>query len=497
MGFNRQMNDIYGVVQMIFRKNAFELADMLEKKETTSEEMTLAFLERIESLDEKINSFITISRETALAQAAESDLRRKNGKPLSKWDGIPVAVKDNINTEGIKTTCGSPILRDFVSPYSAGVYEKMLAGGLVTLGKTNMDEFAMGSTTESSCFGPTFNPHDTGRVPGGSSGGSAAAVAARFAPFALGSDTGGSIRQPAAFCGVVGIKPTYGRVSRYGLVAFASSLDQIGAFGNTVDDAAALLSVISGKDDRDSTSIEQTIDFGPDAERSGVEGMVIGVPEEYFNGVDPEIESIIREKVKALEGMGAKIEKISLKYTEYAIPIYYLIATAEASSNLARYDGVRYGTRAGGDQGLLSLYNRSRSEGFGTEVKRRIILGTFSLSSGYYDAYYLRALKGRKLIIDDFRQAFSKVDAIVTPATTTTAFRVGEMISDPLQMYMSDILTISANLAGIPGISVPAGKHSNGMPVGLQVMGSHFQEKKILDVARAIEETSEKTEADL
>jgi len=354
-----------------------------------------------------------------------------------------------------------------------------------------MDEFAMGSTTESSFFGAAKNPHNTSKVPGGSSGGSAAAVAAMMAPGALGSDTGGSIRQPAAFCGVVGIKPTYGRVSRYGLVAFASSLDQIGTFARTVDDAALLLESVAGFDGRDSTSIRHDIDFSPASLTGDIKGMVIGVPDEYFEGVSPEIRDAITARIQQLEGQGAKVERISLKYTSYAVPIYYLIATAEASSNLARYDGVKYGYRSPNVKKLHDLYTQTRQEGFGKEVKRRIILGTFSLSSGYYDAYYLKALKGRTLIINDFRGAFSKVDVIVSPVTTSSAFGIGEKVSDPLEMYMSDILTISANLAAIPGLSIPIGKDRDGLPIGLQIMGSHFQERKILNCARAIEQSVE------
>ncbi|MGL4368296.1 MAG: Asp-tRNA(Asn)/Glu-tRNA(Gln) amidotransferase subunit GatA, partial [Spirochaetota bacterium] len=366
-------------------------------------------------------------------------------------------------------------------------YQKLLDKGFVTLAKTNMDEFAMGSTSESSFYGPVKNPHDTSRVPGGSSGGSAAAVAAGMAPASLGSDTGGSIRQPAAFCGVVGIKPTYGRVSRYGLVSYASSLDQIGTFARSVDDAALLLSLISGKDDRDSTSIKMDIDFAPENLSADVKGMRVGIPEEYFNGASEEIKTAVMGAVAELEKAGAKVVKISLKMTEYAIPAYYLIATAEASSNLARFDGVRYGYRSANVTKLSDLYAMTRSEGFGSEVKRRIILGTFALSSGYYDAYYLQALKARTLIIRDFKDAFEKADVIVTPVTTSTAFTVGEKMNDPLEMYLSDILTISANLAAIPGISVPVGKDAKGLPIGLQIMGNHFCEKTILGCAKAVE----------
>jgi len=476
---------------MIIEKNLTELADLLEKGEFSSVEIAQAHIDRIENIDSDVNAYITMSSEEVLKEARASDERRSGGKALSKYDGIPVALKDNINTKGVRTTCGSKILENFISPYDAGSYEKLKARGFILLGKTNLDEFAMGSTTETSFFGPTKNPHNLDTVPGGSSGGSAAAVSAMMAPGALGSDTGGSIRQPASFCGVVGIKPTYGRVSRYGLVAFASSLDQIGTFGRSVDDTAALLAAISGGDKRDSTSIDRDVDFSPEDLSSDVSGMKIGVPEEYFNGVDSEITEIVQNKITELEKQGALVTRISLKLTDYAIPVYYLIATAEASSNLARYDGVRYGYRSPEADNLDSLYNRSRSEGFGKEVKRRIILGTFSLSSGYYDAYYLKALQGRAMIIEDFKNAFSKVDAILSPVTTTTAFKLGEMVSDPLQMYMSDILTISANLAGVPGMSLPVGRSSSGMPVGLQIMGSHFQERKILNIAKAVEKSSE------
>ncbi len=478
---------------MLVQKTIIELSEMLKSGETTSVEIVKAYLDRIGKVDKDINSYISVTDKLALELAEESDKRRKNGAELSKYDGIPIAVKDNIHIKGEKTTCASKILENFVSPYDSGSYENMKKSGFLVIGKTNLDEFAMGSTTETSHFGITKNPYDTSRVPGGSSGGSAAAVSANLAPASLGSDTGGSIRQPAAFCGVVGIKPTYGRVSRFGLTAFASSLDQIGTFANTVDDAAALLSTVSGYDKRDSTSIDAEIDFAPESLSSDMSGKTIGVPEEYFLGISSDVNDAVRLQIQNLEKAGAKIVPISLKLTEYAIPIYYLIATAEASSNLARYDGVRYGTRSENVENLSDLYENSRSEGFGKEVKRRIILGTYSLSSGYYDAYYLQALKGRALIIEDFKEAFSKVDAIVTPVTTTTAFKIGEMTSDPLEMYMSDILTISANLAGIPGISVPVGLDKDGLPIGMQVLGKLFDEKTILNVAKAIEENCEST----
>ncbi len=472
---------------MITEKSVVELSRMLENSEVSAREICEAYLDRIDTLDEKIHAYITIDREDVLRQANESDQRRGTKNQLSPYDGIPIALKDNMCTSGILTTCASAILNNFVSPYNATAYEKLLEKGFVLLGKTNLDEFAMGSTTETSYFGATGNPHDLERVSGGSSGGSAAAVAAKMAPVALGSDTGGSIRQPASFCGVVGIKPTYGRVSRYGLVAFASSLDQIGTFAGSVKDAGDVLGVISGKDVRDATSLDRNVDFQSDTIDGNVKGMVIGVPDEYFENIDPEIRDNVMATIKQLESLGAKTERISLKYTEYAVPIYYLIATAEASSNLARYDGVRYGHSSPNVKRLKELYFKTREEGFGKEVKRRIILGTFSLSSGYYDAYYLKALKGRTLIIEDFKRVFEKVDAIVTPVTISTAFKIGEKVDDPLSMYMSDILTISANLAAIPGISVPSGKDSKGLPIGIQVMGNHFQEKTILNVAQAIE----------
>ena len=477
---------------MLQRKGLLELSALLDRKEVSAADIARSYIEHVPSMNSRINAYITFEPEKLLAAADESDRRRASGSALSQFDGIPVAVKDNINTEGIRTTCASRILENFVPPFNATVVEKMKEKGLLIAGKTNMDEFAMGSSTENSSFGTTKNPYDTDRVPGGSSGGSAAAVSAFMAPAALGSDTGGSIRQPASFCGVTGIKPTYGRVSRYGLVAYASSLDQIGTFGRSVDDTAALLEIISGHDPKDSTSINHEVDINSSALTGSVKGMKLGVPAEYFNAVDPEIKSIIENKIEALKNLGAEIIPISLKYTQYAIPAYYLIATAEASSNLARYDGVKYGYRSPDTKDLASLYLKSRSQGFGKEVKRRIIIGTFSLSSGYYDAYYVKALKGRTLLINDFKEAFSRVDAIISPVTTTTAFKIGQMSSDPLQMYMSDILTISANLAGIPGISVPAGLDSAGLPVGLQIMGNHFMEQQILEVAKAVENTCEK-----
>lgn len=469
-------------------KTVSQLVQMLEHGETTSVEIVQSYLQEIEA-HSHINAYITVTRDVALQQAQESDKRRKEGKAKSRFDGIPVAVKDNICTNGVLTTCASGILQNFIPPYNATAYKKLLDAGFVLLGKTNLDEFAMGSTTETSFFGPTKNPVDTTKVPGGSSGGSAAAVAAGLAPVALGSDTGGSIRQPASFCGVVGIKPTYGRVSRYGLVAYASSLDQIGTFAHTVKDAADVLAVISGIDERDATSINKPVDFDSSAITGNIRGLRIGVPREYFNGVQGAIVTAVKDVLQKLEASGAVIQEISLQYTDYAVPIYYLIATAEASSNLARYDGVRYGYRSKNIQKLKDLYFKTRQEGFGKEVKRRIILGTFALSSGYYDAYYLKALKGRRLIIDDFKKAFEMCDCIVAPVTTTTAFGIGEKISDPLALYMADILTISANLAGIPGMSVPVGRDPQGLPIGVQIMANHFNEKVMLNAAQAIEDS--------
>ncbi len=477
---------------MLHKKGVMELSALLERKEVSAREIAQSHIDRIVSQNASINAYITFEPEKLLMAADASDRRRSDGSALSPLDGVPVAVKDNINTAGTKTTCGSKILENFVPPFNATVVEKLSAAGMPLIGKTNLDEFAMGSSTENSFFGPTKNPYDTTRVPGGSSGGSAAAVSAFMAPAALGSDTGGSIRQPASFCGVTGIKPTYGRVSRFGLVAYASSLDQIGTFGRSVDDAAKLLQAIAGHDPKDSTSINRDMDIDASSLTGSVKGMKLGVPAEYFNAIDAEIKSAIEKKIEDLKSLGAEIVPISLRYTDYAIPVYYLIATAEASSNLARYDGVKYGFRSPDTKDLSSLYLKSRSQGFGREVKRRIIIGTFSLSSGYYDAYYVKALKGRTLIINDFRDAFSRVDAIISPVTTTTAFKIGQMSSDPLQMYMSDILTISANLAGIPGISIPVGLDSAGLPIGLQIMGSHFREQTILNIAKAVESTCEK-----
>ncbi|HRX16923.1 MAG TPA: Asp-tRNA(Asn)/Glu-tRNA(Gln) amidotransferase subunit GatA [Spirochaetota bacterium] len=472
---------------MITSKSVKQLSDLLNKKEISAVEIANAYIDRINKHNKTINAYITVNPEKLLINASESDKRRANGNELSEFDGIPIAIKDNICTKGLKTSCASKILGDFVPPYNATVIEKLEQKGLLVLGKLNMDEFAMGSTNETSCYGPVKNPHNIEHVPGGSSGGSAAAVAAHMAPAALGSDTGGSIRQPASFCGVTGMKPTYGRVSRYGLVAFASSLDQIGPLARNIDDAALLTSIISGKDPRDSTSVDPGNKISETIVARDIKTVRIGVPEEYFEGVSDETKHALSKKINELDSAGAQIVPISLKMTEYAVPAYYLIATAEASSNLARYDGVKYGRRSENASTLDELYKLSRSEGFGAEVKRRIILGTYSLSSGYYDAYYLKALKTRTCIINDFKKAFDKVDIIAAPVVPTTAFRLGENISNPLEMYLSDILTISANLAAIPSISIPIAKDSKGLPIGMQLMGTHFDEKTVFEVGKAIE----------
>jgi len=469
-----------------------ELHDKLMKGETTSEEITESVLGRIKAVDDKVKAYITVSDEIARVQAREADKRIKAGETTSPLLGIPIAVKDNMCTDGIRTTCASKMLSNFVPPYDATVVQKLNRAGYVLCGKPNMDEFAMGSSTENSRFFITKNPWDLERIPGGSSGGCAAAVAAGECIGSLGSDTGGSIRQPASCCGVVGLKPTYGRVSRYGLVAFASSLDQIGPITKDVTDVALLLNVISGHDARDSTSANiPTPDFTR-ALRKDVEGMKIGLPKEYFiEGMDPEVEKSIRDAVKTLEGLGAKVVEVSLPHTDYAVATYYILATSEASSNLARYDGVKYGFRAEAPKDLMDMYMKTRDQGFGAEVKRRIMLGTYALSAGYYDAYYKKGQQVRTLIKRDFDEAFKTVDVIATPTAPTAAFKIGEKSSDPLQMYLSDIFTISVNLAGIPGISIPCGFTSGKMPIGLQLLGKHFNEESIIRAAFAYEQSME------
>jgi aspartyl-tRNA(Asn)/glutamyl-tRNA(Gln) amidotransferase subunit A len=469
-------------------KSAAELLRMLEKRETSSREITASVLKRMNEKEPLLNAYITPVPELAFKQADEADRRLTKGARVPSLNGIPVAVKDVLCTKGIRTTCGSKILSNYVPPYNATAVERVLNGGAVITGKTNMDEFAMGSSNENSAFGPVRNPHNPALVAGGSSGGSAAAVAAGEAVLALGTDTGGSIRLPAAFCGVAGIKPTYGRVSRYGVVAYASSLDQVGAFGRTVEDCALLLNAVCGHDPLDSTSADvKKPDFTRSLER-GVKGVRIGLPREYFvKGLDVGIRERIEKTVLLLEKNGAHAVEVSLPHTRYAVSAYYLIATAEASSNLARYDGVRYGLRSRDDAAdCIEMVEETRSEGFGREVKRRIMLGTYVLSAGYYDAYYVKAQQARALIKDDFDRALERVDCLVAPVSPGPPFRIGEKTADPLQMYLVDIYTVSLNLSGLPGLSLPCGE-MDGLPVGMQIIGKPFDEETVLRVGRAVE----------
>lgn len=461
--------------------------EKLEAGELSSVELTGSCLDRIAEVEHGIKAFITLDGEAALVQAEQADHRRREGDK-GRLLGIPLALKDLLCTRGLRTTCGSRILENFVPPYDATVVERIRQEGGVVLGKLTMDEFAMGSTSETCCFGVPENPWKEGYVAGGSSGGSAASVAAGECLVSLGSDTGGSIRQPASLCGVVGLKPTYGRVSRYGLVAYASSLDQVGPLSRDVADSALMMKVISGYDRRDSTSVNrETPDYSA-ALAEGVKGLRIGVPREYFGeGLDPEVRRIVENGVDILKDAGAEIVEVSLPHTDYCIAVYYLIAPAEASSNLARYDGVTYGYRDKEAETLLAMYKQSRSAGFGAEVKRRILIGTYALSSGYYDAYYKKASQVRTLILNDFTSAFNRCDALISPVTPTPAWKKGENVDDPLAVYLSDILTVSANLAGIPGMSVPGGFSSKGLPVGIQLQGPHFREDILLRVAYAIE----------
>ncbi len=476
----------------LYQRTIHELHDMLKKGETTSQAITESVLGRINAVEGKVKAYITVTDDSARLQASEADKRIKAGDTASPLLGIPIAIKDNMCTEGVKTTCASKILGNFIPPYDATVVSKLKQAGMVLCGKPNMDEFAMGSSTENSGFFITKNPWDLERIPGGSSGGSAAAVAADECIGALGSDTGGSIRQPAACCGVVGLKPTYGRVSRFGLVAFASSLDQIGPITKDVADAALLMNVISGHDAKDSTSANvPSADFTAVLKKD-VKGMKVGLPKEYFiEGMDPEVEKSVRDAVKTLEGLGAKVVEVSLPHTDYAVATYYILATSEASSNLARYDGVKYGFRAQGANDLLDMYMKTRSQGFGPEVKRRIMLGTYALSAGYYEAYYKKGQQVRTLIKRDFDEAFKTVDVIATPTAPTAAFKIGEKSADPLQMYLSDIFTISVNLAGIPGMSLPCGFTRGNLPIGLQLLGRHFNEEAIIHAAYAYEQATE------
>lgn len=468
-----------------------EMRQALDSGETSCVDLTKACLAKADRLGE-LNCFTQVTADTALAQAGVVDGLLKAGKraPLL---GIPVAIKDIICTKGTRTTAGSNILRNFVAPYDATVVRRLTTAGTVSLGKLNLDEFAMGSSNENSCFGPVRNPWDLERVPGGSSGGSAAAVAAGICPATLGTDTGGSVRQPAAFCGIVGLKPTYGRVSRYGVIAYASSLDQVGAFARTVRDCALVTQALCGHDKNDATSVNREVPDLAQAVQRSVKGIRVGIPKEYFvSGLNKEVEAGVRAAVAVLEGLGAQVVEVSLPHTEVAVATYYVIAPAEASSNLARYDGIRYGHRAEGQLELSQIYARSRSEGFGREVQRRILVGSYVLSSGFYEAYYLKAQKVRTLIAQDFNNAFAQhCDVIVSPTAPTTAFRIGEKASDPLQMYLEDIFTVPVNLAGLPGMSIPCGFDSKGLPIGLQLIGKAWDEETLLSVAAAYEGATE------
>jgi aspartyl-tRNA(Asn)/glutamyl-tRNA(Gln) amidotransferase subunit A len=464
------------------------LIELLDKKDISPIDICNNIINRIEKTEKSLNALAHFDKEACLQRCRKL---KKDAKKGALW-GIPIFIKDNICVKDELTTCSSKILKGFKPPYNATVIEKLIGADAVLMGKTNMDEFAFGSSTETSCYGPTRNPWDLNRIPGGSSGGSAAAVSADEAIFSLGSDTGGSIRQPAGVCGVVGLKPTYGRVSRYGLIAFASSLDQIGPITKDVEDAAILLKAISGHDEMDSTSANIPVSDYLSGIKKDIKGLRLGIPKEYFiEGMDEEVKDSIKSAIEKLEKLGAICEDMSLPHTEYAVSVYYLVATAEASSNLARFDGVQYGLRPENIKSMMDMYKKTRREGFGDEAKRRIILGTFALSSGYYDAYYLRALKVRTLIKRDFDEAFKKFDAIITPTSPTAAFKIGEKTSDPLTMYLSDIFTISANLAGIPGISIPCGFTKNNLPIGLQISGKPFDEEMILRIAYNYEQNTD------
>ena len=474
----------------LFEQPAHVLHDMLVNKEITSLELTEAVLARIDEVEGDVQAYLTVTRDEAIAQAKAVDEKIARGEEIAFLEGIPGAIKDNICTKGVKTTCASRILQKFVPPYDATVVQKLAAQNPVVLGKTNLDEFAMGGSTENSAFHPTHNPWNTDCVPGGSSGGSAAAVAAGTAVWALGSDTGGSIRQPASFCGVVGMKPTYGRVSRYGLVAYASSLDQIGPITKDVTDCANILNIIAGRDEMDSTSIDSVV---PDYTKSlvqDVKGLKIGLPKEYFvKGMDPEVEGAVKAAVKQLESLGAEVVEISLPNTDYAISTYYLIAPAEAATNLARYDGVSYGERAEDAADLVEMMTKTRSQYLGEEVKRRIMIGNYALSAGYYDAYYLKALKVRRLVKEDYDKAFKEVDVIICPAAPSVAYKIGEKIDNPLEMYLQDACTVPLNLAGLPGISVPCGYNKDKMPIGMQIIGKALDEETLIRVAYTYEQS--------
>ncbi len=467
-------------------KSATELSQDLQAGTVSSVEITQAMIDRIDAVDGQVHAFLHIDKEDALAQAKASDARRANGQSLSPLDGVPVGMKDVIAVKDQPLTAASKILENYRSPYDATVVRKLKEAGAVVAGRLNLDEFAMGSSTENSAYGPTRNPWNLECVPGGSSGGSSAAVAAREVPLTLGSDTGGSIRQPASLCGVVGMKPTYGMVSRYGLAAFASSLDQIGPFSTTVEDAALLLETISGHDSLDSTSYPTEVPSYTAELKNSSEAKVLGLPKEFFGpGMDDEVRASIEQVIEYYRSIGYQTKEVSLPTTDLSIPVYYVIATAEASSNLARYDGIRYTSRSERAENAIDVYAKSRGEGFGSEVKRRCILGAYALSSGYYDAYYLRAQKARTLIRQDFEKAFAEVDAILTPTSPTPAFKFGEKSDDPISMYLSDVYTISTNLAGLPGISVPCGFSSTGLPIGVQLIGKAFEESSLLQIAHA------------
>ena len=473
-------------------KTAGELLGLLHRGEASSVDIASAHLDRVAAVDDRVGAFLHMDREAVLAQAAEIDARCRVGGPLGPLAGLPVAVKDNICARGVPTTCASRMLERFVPPYDAHVIERLRDADAVVIGRTNLDEFAMGSSCENSAFQVTRNPWNLEHTPGGSSGGSAAAIAAGMAPLALGSDTGGSIRQPAAYCGVVGLKPTYGRVSRYGLVAFASSLDQIGPLASDVSGAALLLETLAGHDPRDSTSVDRPVPAYTASLEQPLEGLRIGVAREHFvEGLDAEVERAIRAAIDVYRSQGAEVREISLPHSRYCVAVYYLVASSEASSNLARYDGVHYGFRVAEFNDLIDMYAATRGAGFGDEVKRRIMLGTYALSSGYYDAYYLKALKVRRLIRQDYDAAFREVDVIASPVAPGTAFKIGELIDDPLAMYLTDIYTIGANLAGLPAVSLSCGRSAAGLPIGLQLLAPPFDEERLLRAARMYERETE------
>lgn len=476
-------------MERIIDWSAAALAEKLAAGQVSAQEAAKAYLEQIEARETQIGAYIQVTREEALAQAAQIDARRAAGQQLHPLAGVPMALKDNLCTKGIKTTCASKMLQNFRPPYTATAAQRLEQAGCVLLGKANMDEFAMGSSTENSYYHPTRNPVDPTRVPGGSSGGSAAAVGAREAAFALGSDTGGSIRQPAAFCGVVGMKPTYGAVSRYGLVAFASSLDQIGPLTRDVRDSALVLSAIAGHDPRDSTSLKRTYgDFGAQLGED-VAGMRLGLPREFLEeGIDPQVKAAVLAAARRYEKLGARVEPVSLPTLKHALPAYYVISSAEASSNLARFDGVRYGYRAKDYADMDELYERTRSEGFGPEVKRRIMLGTFALSAGYYEAYYNKALQVRTLVVREFEALFKDYDALLSPVAPTTAYRLGEKTADPMAMYLGDIYTVPVNIAGLPALSLPCGRDQENLPIGMQLIGPPFSEQRLYQLGYAFEQ---------